>query len=75
MKIQHFRKDCIGCNACVQYAPQTWSMNEADGKVDLIDGVTNGNTVTAELLAGDLEANRSASASCPVKIIKILGDS
>lgn len=71
IKIQHFRQDCIGCNACVQYAPQTWSMNEVDGKVDLIAGVTNGNTVTAELSTSDLEANQKASSSCPMKIIKI----
>jgi ferredoxin len=73
MKIQHFRQDCIGCNACVQYAPQTWAMNEADGKVDLIEGVTKGDIVTADLLASDLDANRKASACCPVRIIKIMG--
>ena len=73
IKIQHYRQDCIGCNACVQYAPQTWSMNEADGKVDLIDGDTKGNIVTADLPASDVAANRKASACCPVRIIKILG--
>ena len=35
MKIQHYRQGCIGCNACVQHAPQNWVMNEEDGKVDL----------------------------------------
>lgn len=71
MKIQHFRKDCIGCNACVQYAPQTWVMNEGDGKVDLVGGVNNGKSVTADLLESDLEDNRKACACCPMKIIKI----
>lgn len=71
LKIQHFRQDCIGCNACVQYAPQTWVMNETDGKVDLIDGIANGNIVIADLMPSDLAANQKACASCPMNIIKI----
>jgi ferredoxin len=72
MKIQHYRQGCIGCNACVQHAPQNWIMNEEDGKVDLKNATQKNEIFTAELDIIDLEANKKACESCPMNIIKVL---
>ena len=35
IRISHQRAKCIGCNYCVEVAPNTWDMDEKDGKAIL----------------------------------------
>lgn len=70
-KIVHFRKDCIGCNSCVNIAPQTWVMDEKEGKSVLVGSKQKGDLFVAESFDCDLEANIQAAEACPMKIIQI----
>ncbi len=72
IKIQHYRQNCIGCNACVQIAPQTWEMSAKDGKAKLKQGQAKGEVYTGEIAADELEVHQQAADYCPTKIIKIL---
>ena len=31
IKITHLRKNCIGCNSCVEYSPENWDISDKDG--------------------------------------------
>ena len=71
MKIIHYRKDCIGCNSCVENCPALWKINEKDGKADLIGSKEKGETHILDLPPDMLEENEKAAKDCPVNIIKI----
>lgn len=70
-KIVHLRKNCIGCNSCVENCPSLWKINEKDGKADLIDSEEKGETFVRDLPPELEEENIKASKDCPVNIIKI----
>lgn len=70
-KIIHNRKKCIGCNACVEIAPQTWKMDDKDGKSRLISSAPKRDLFIGEVFECDLIANKQAAEACPVKIIKV----
>lgn len=70
-KIVHNRKNCIGCHACIALAPQTWKINDIDGKSDLIDAKEKRGLFVGEIFEHDLEQNRKAARACPMQIIKI----
>lgn len=70
-KIVHFRKNCIGCNSCVNIAPQSWLMDEEEGKVRVVGGKQKGDLFVAEAFDCDLEQNIQAAEACPMKIIQI----
>lgn len=71
-KILFQRDKCIGCNYCVEVAPQRWQMSIRDGKSVLLGSKKRGNM--HQVGAGDLElkANIKAAEVCPVKIIRIV---
>ncbi|MDD8019414.1 MAG: ferredoxin [Bacteroidota bacterium] len=71
IRITHFRKKCIGCNACVEVAPDRWRVSKKDGKSVLVGGTQKRNATI--LIVGDdeLEANLIASKMCPTNIIKV----
>lgn len=71
-KIQHYRNNCIGCNACVQHAPQTWCMSSKDGKAVLRNAKGKANVFISDLADENVAANQKAAQSCPTRIIKIL---
>jgi len=71
VKVVHNRKNCIGCNSCVELAPQTWVMDEKDGKSSVVGGKEKNGVFVGEIFECDLEANCKAAAACPVKIIKV----
>lgn len=71
-KIIHQRENCIGCNSCVNIAPQNWVMDQSDGKSSLIGGLRKGNVFIAECFACDLDVNEMAVNACPMNIIKIV---
>ena len=75
VKVVHERHGCIGCNSCVNIAPQTWQMDETDGKSRLIGSKKKGkgkdSPFVGHIFDCDMEANRRAAAACPTKIIKV----
>ena len=70
-KIIHYRKNCIGCNACVELDPKNWEMNNKDGKADLIDSKNKKGIYQKEINEIEKENAQKAADSCPVNIIKI----
>lgn len=71
IKISHYRKNCIGCGACVNIAPQNWEMSKEDGLSCLKGAVDKKTCFTGEIDEIDVEVNKQAEAMCPVNIIKV----
>ena len=70
VRIIHQRAKCIGCNYCVEVAPATWKMNNADGKALLIGAKEKKGFFILITTDDNLETNIEAQNLCPVKIIK-----
>ncbi len=62
-KIIQYRSKCIGCNSCVEHAPNTWEISE-DGKSTLKNAEKKGGIYRKEI--------DKAAADCPMHIIQIL---
>ncbi|MBI4152481.1 ferredoxin [Candidatus Woesearchaeota archaeon] len=67
----HFRKNCIGCNSCVEHAPEHWKIAGQDGKSDLQGGEEKNGVFVKKIHASEKGANELAARDCPVKIIKV----
>ena len=71
IRISHHRIKCIGCNYCVEAAPNTWKMEEADGKA-ILQNATNKKGFYIVVTGDDeYQANKEAADICPVKIIRV----
>jgi ferredoxin len=68
--IQH-RIKCIGCNACVEAAPDRWRISRQDGKCTLIGAIDKKGILTVKVNNDEWEANQKAAFNCPVKIIQM----
>ncbi len=71
IRVTHFRKKCIGCNACVEANPLRWQISRKDGKSILISGKDKKGVF--HFIAEDFEfdQNLMAAKNCPVGIIRI----
>jgi ferredoxin len=69
-KIVYLRDKCIGCNSCVEHAPGYWEM-AGDGKAKLINSRKNKAAYILDINESELDENKLAAESCPVRIIKI----
>lgn len=65
------RAKCIGCNACVEAAPERWRISTKDGRCSLVGGVENKGFYKMNIPETELDKNKLAAANCPVKIIQI----
>ena len=65
------RDKCIGCNACVEAAPNRWQISRVDGKSILIG--SSEKKGIHRVVVGDHEkdAAQTAAATCPVRIIRV----
>lgn len=66
------RNKCIGCNYCVELAPQQFQMSKKDGKSVLLKAVDKKGFHT--LKSSDhsiVEHSEAAARACPVKIISV----
>jgi ferredoxin len=72
MRILFQREKCIGCNYCVEQAPERWQMSKRDGKSVLIGGKLKGNMVQVEVGEAERDVNTRAAEVCPVKIIRLV---
>lgn len=69
--ITHQRDKCIGCNYCVEEAPERWAMSQKDGKSILIDGKDSKGFFTVRVHDDEFLSNYNAAESCPVNIIQV----
>ena len=69
--ITHQRDKCIGCNYCIELAPERWVMSKKDGKCTLIGGKDKKGFYTIRTTDDEFEANKEAAKVCPVKIIQV----
>ncbi|MBT8219085.1 MAG: ferredoxin [Bacteroidia bacterium] len=71
VRILFYRQKCIGCNACVEAAPERWRVSKKDGRCNLINGKENKGIHKAIVNMDEYEPNLQAAANCPVKIIQV----
>ena len=66
------RDKCIGCNYCVEKAPEFWRMSKKDGKSVLLGAEEKrGVQVLRTKRPEALLPNKAAAEACPVKIIEV----
>lgn len=66
------RKKCIGCNYCVEMAPEQYRISKKDGKSVLLQSVEKKGFHTLKSPDDSIyEVNLQAKAACPVKIISV----
>ena len=66
------RAKCIGCNYCVELAPQQFQMSKKDGKSVLLHSNEKKGFYTIKSPDDSiLEGNIKAKEACPVKIISV----
>jgi ferredoxin len=71
MLIQYLRRKCIGCNYCVEAAPERWQMSKRDGKSVLLGGKKRGTMHQVRVGEHEREVNEQAAKACPVDVIRI----
>jgi len=71
VKVVHYRVGCIGCNSCVELAPDQWVMDDNDGKSCLKGAVEKKGVFILEISPAELEENKKAAKDCPSNVIKI----
>lgn len=71
VKILQLRQKCIGCNACVEAAPEHWVISKNDGKAFLKKSVLKGRFYIAEVEEWYRDENQKAADNCPVRIITV----
>ena len=66
------RNKCIGCNYCVELAPQQFQMSKKDGKTVLLHSQNKKGFFTLKSNKDSIFENcDNASKACPVKIISV----
>ncbi len=66
------RNKCIGCNYCVELAPNQFQMSKKDGKSVLLHATDKKGFFTLKSNENHiLDACENASKACPVKIISV----
>ena len=71
VQILFHRAKCIGCNGCVEAAPERWRVSKKDGRCNLIEGLEKKGIFTAVISNDEYDRNRQAAANCPTKIIQV----
>ena len=66
------RNKCIGCNYCVELAPQQFQMSKKDGKSVLLHSQNKKGFFTIKSNDNTIfDICNNASNACPVKIINV----
>ena len=71
IQIVQLRHKCIGCNACVEAAPEYWRMSKADGKCYLLKAKQKGDFYMINAPDFAYDENYKAAKNCPVNIITV----
>jgi len=70
-RIFYQRQKCIGCNACVEAAPQRWRVSRKDGRCTLVGSSGKNGMFHVKIDAEEIEDNQLAAANCPARIIRV----
>ncbi|MBL3655190.1 MULTISPECIES: ferredoxin [Fulvivirga] len=65
------RNKCIGCNACVEAAPNRWRVSMRDGRCNLVGGIEKKGIFQTDIHMVELDENLQAAANCPMRIIQV----
>ena len=65
------RHKCIGCNYCVEIAPEFWRMSRKDGKSVLLGAEDKRGNFVLKISDTDFDLHKKAADVCPVKIIDV----
>lgn len=66
------RNKCIGCNYCVELAPEQFQMSKKDGKSVLLHAKEKKGFFTIKSFDESIyDASLEAKKACPVKIIEV----
>ncbi|WP_250433704.1 ferredoxin [Hanstruepera flava] len=66
------RNKCIGCNYCVEMAPEMFQMSKKDGKTVLLHAKDKKGFYTVKSNDNEIyNACDNAAKACPVKIISV----
>jgi len=66
------RNKCIGCNYCVELAPEQFQMSKKDGKTVLLHGKEKKGFFTLKSPDESIyENSNKAAKACPVNIIDV----
>ncbi len=71
VRILYQRAKCIGCNGCVEAAPDRWRVSKQDGRCNLIEGKAKKGIYHALVSDDEYEQNERAAINCPARIIKV----
>ena len=76
IQIVYQRKKCIGCNYCIELAPDRWMMNKKDGKSVLLGSKNKKGFYTAEVHDQEYTANsvlgyQTVSEHCGVPMVQV----
>lgn len=71
IKIFFTRKNCIGCNACVELNPKRWRISRKDGKSILLGAEEKKGIYFLETEEDDFELTKKISDNCPSRIIRV----
>ena len=71
IQIVYKRDKCIGCNYCIELAPDRWRMNKKDGRSVLLGSRNKKGLYTVEVDETEYEINKASAQVCPMKIIRI----
>jgi len=71
IQITYQRGKCIGCNYCIELAPERWRMNKKDGRSLLLGAKNKKGFYTVNVDDIEYEANKASAKVCPMKIIRI----
>ncbi len=71
IRIMFQRGKCIGCNGCVEAAPDRWRVSKKDGRCNLIDSKEKKGMYKAIVNLDEYDQNIQAAANCPVGIIHV----
>ncbi|PWG05653.1 ferredoxin [Polaribacter aquimarinus] len=66
------RNKCIGCNYCVELAPEQFQMSKKDGKTVLLHAIEKKGFFTIKSFDESIfDTSVEAKKACPVKIIEV----
>ena len=71
VRILYHRIKCIGCNSCVEAAPDRWRVSKKDGRSNLVGGKNKKGIYQVQVSMDEYEQNLKAAENCPVKIIRL----
>lgn len=71
VSVTFYREKCIGCNGCVEAAPERWRVSRHDGRCNLIKGIEKKGMYSVGVREEEYESNTAAASICPVRAIQV----